>query len=63
MIEQLTDALEEIDNHLDNIRELIPGMPDNWAKMLLSNIQIAELNLRMTHSMMLTQNGEPEWET
>lgn len=66
MIEDIQDKLTEIDQHIDNIKELIPDIPDAVAVLVLSEICAAEVNLYHAHGYMVaheTAKENPIWET
>ena len=67
MIEYINDKLEEIDHHLDNIKELVPGCSDLGAALMLGAISAAECSLRIAHSYMvdpstIKRGEEDRWE-
>lgn len=67
MIEDIQDKLKDIEHHLDNINELIPGMCDKAALRFLCAITEAECSLREAHSYLVDprdiDTGENLWET
>lgn len=67
MRELINDKLIEIDYHLDNIKELTPGMCDSAAVRILGAISNAEYSLREAHSYLVDprdlNTGRARWET
>lgn len=67
MREMINDKLIEIDHHLDNVKELIPGMCDSAAVRVLGAISNAECSLREAHSYLVDPRDlnmrRERWET
>jgi hypothetical protein len=53
MIESIKDSLTDIEQHLDNINELLPGLPDHMSEDFLLQIQTASGSLREAHSYLV----------
>lgn len=53
MIEDIQDTIKEIEQHMDNINELLPGLPDDVAEDFLMQVQTAAENLEEAHSYLI----------
>ena len=49
MKDQIHEALKEIDAHMENIDELLPGLPDEIAEDFLMQVQTAASSLEEAH--------------
>jgi len=51
--DMVSDALKDIEQHMDNINELLPGLPDDIAKDFLMQVQTAASSLEEAHSYLI----------
>lgn len=56
MIENIEDTIKEIEQHIDNINELLPGLPDDVAEDFLMQVQTAAESLEEAHSYLIGYN-------
>lgn len=53
MITQIEDSLKEIEEHMENINNMLPGLPDDYAEDFLMQVQTASASLEEAHSYLL----------
>lgn len=51
--EEINEALNQIEKHMDNVRNLIPGLPDDMAEDFLMAVQSAASSLDEAHEFLL----------
>lgn len=45
----INDSLRNVEEHMDNINELLPGLPEDLAEEFLEMVQNAEVSLQEAH--------------
>jgi len=45
----INDSLRSVEEHMDNINELLPGLPEDLAEEFLEMVQNAEVSLEEAH--------------
>lgn len=50
MLQDIEAALRVIDQHMDNINNLLPGLPDDKAEDFLVQVQTASSSLEEAHA-------------
>jgi hypothetical protein len=67
MKEEINQKLEEIENHIDNIKVLTWGLCDKSGRRLLHAVNEAERSLRKAHTYLVDPKdldiGEDLWDT
>ena len=51
---RINDALRQVEDHLDNIHDLLPGVPDHIAEDSIVQIQTAADSLAEAHRYLVT---------
>jgi hypothetical protein len=59
MIKLIKDSLKDIEQHLDNINELLPGIPDDISEDFLMQVQTASVSLEEAHSYLIGEHSIP----
>jgi hypothetical protein len=54
---EIDETLREVDQHMDNIRNLLPGLSDDMAEDFLMAVQTASSSLEEAHQFLL-EGGE-----
>lgn len=49
----INDSLRNIEQHMNNIADLLPGLPDDRAEDFLKQVQNAELSLEAAHQYLI----------
>lgn len=49
----VNDALRNVETHMDNINNLLPGLPDEKAEDFLKQVQNAEDSLETAHNYLV----------
>lgn len=52
-MESINDAVANIEHHMDNINDLLPGIPEEYAEDFLTQIQCAEVSLEAAHQYLV----------
>ena len=50
MLEDIQNELRDIEKHMENINELLPGLPEEDAEDFLMQVQTASVSLEEAHS-------------
>jgi hypothetical protein len=58
MLETIKDSLKDIEQHMDNINELLPGLPDDVAQDFLVQVQTASTSLEEAHSYLIASDNQ-----
>jgi hypothetical protein len=53
MISEIEESLRNIERHTENINELLPGLPDEWAEDFLAQVQTAEDSMESAHGFLV----------
>ena len=58
MIADIQDSLKEIEQHIDNINNLLPGLQDDYAEDFLMMVQTASASLEEAHGYLQEKPSE-----
>ena len=56
MLENIENTIKEIEEHMDNINQLLPGLPDDVAEDFLMQVQTAAESLEEAHNYLIGYN-------